>query len=476
MKYKLQILTLLSLLLFSLPITSVQAQSASDVVWTSSISYFSTGDESGVISIIFYDGTTQYTSSSIEVEPKGSGEINIGSTTLSSDFKGSAVLSSSVPVATVTTQFAKTSPSNYSKAFYSGFDISEAGEKFYLATVRSNGITDSTIGVQNVETFEITATLNFFDRFTQTLAFSYVVDLPSNAAYIARLPEVPTYPGGYFDGSLEITATMKSDPGTPARVVASAVETQDSGRGVYSYKGTKEGADTFYLPTAMCNYFGQTSYFAIQNIGDESATVIVDYYNKSAELVGSSPVKLILPGAKWSTNPCDFNLLSSTLGSAVVRSTNSVPLIGMGKVSSASGLITAFNGLSSGSTDLAAAYVRWAADPATNYRSFIAVMNLGTEAATNVVANYYDANGNLIASHQLASIAHPLAPFTKVNTTPDSAGATINGSFGYDGNGGAVEIISDQPISAVVRNAIYPTHISGIEIFGEDYIAVNALP
>lgn len=476
MKHKAQILLLLSIFFLAFPFSSVEAQSASDVVWTSSISYFSTSTEPGVLTVVFYDGNNQYPSSGIPVNPKGSGEINIGSTTLSPDFKGSAVLQSSVPLSSITTQYAKTSSANYAKAFYAGFDASEAGEKFYLATVRSNGITDSTIGVQNVEASEITATLNFYERYTQTLAFSYEIDLPSSASYIARLPEVPTYPGGYFDGSLVITAVMKDDPGTPARVVATAVETQDSGRGVYSYKGIKEGSDVFYLPTAMCSYFNQTSYFAIQNIGDTAANVIVDYYDKNAVLVGSMPETEILPGAKLSTNPCEFGLLNGILGSAVVRSTNAVPIIAMGKVHTSNGLITAFTGMSGGSTQLAAPYVRWSPNTSTDYRTYIAVMNLGTEPATNIVANYYDASGNLVASHELATVDTPLAPFTKANTNPDSANALINGSFGYDGNGGAVEIISDQPISAVVRNAIWPTHISGIGIFGEDYNAVNVLP
>jgi hypothetical protein len=256
-------------------------------------------------------------------------------------------------------------------------------------------------------------------------------------------------------------------------VVASAVETQDNGRGIYSYQGTNGGASTIYIPSAMCSYFNQTSYYAIQNIGTQTATVVVDYYDLNAVKVGSMGPTNIQPGAKFSTNPCDNEILVGQKGSAVVRSTNGVPLIAMGKIHSPDGLITAFNGLTSGATNLAAPYVRWSSNTSSNYNTYIAIMNLSDVNATNVVVNYYNASGNLVAQHQVASPGNPLEPFTKVNTTPDAAGALTNGSFGYDGNGGAIEIISDQPVIAIVRAAIWPTHISGINIFGEDYNAIK---
>jgi hypothetical protein len=467
------VLLLIAILsLFVFPISDVQAQSASDITWSSTITYFTTSDVAGVIQVVFSDNTTQYASSPMEIGPKSSGDINIGSTILGESFEGSAVLSSSVPVFSVSTQYAKDNPSNYSKAFYTGFSMEDAGSKFYLATVRANGLTETTIGIQNVESENIEATLDFYDRFTMQLSFTYKVVLGPNEAFVSKLPDVPNYPGGVWDGSLVITGEKVSDQ-TPGKVVASAVETQDNGRGIYSYQGTNGGASTIYIPSAMCSYFNQTSYYAIQNIGTQTATVVVDYYDLNAVKVGSMGPTNIQPGAKFSTNPCDNEILVGQKGSAVVRSTNGVPLIAMGKIHSPDGLITAFNGLTSGATNLAAPYVRWSSNTSSNYNTYIAIMNLSDVNATNVVVNYYNASGNLVAQHQVASPGNPLEPFTKVNTTPDAAGALTNGSFGYDGNGGAIEIISDQPVIAIVRAAIWPTHISGINIFGEDYNAIK---
>ncbi len=103
-------------------------------------------------------------------------------------------------------------------------------------------------------------------------------------------------------------------------------------------------------------------------------------------------------------------------------------------------------------------------------------MNLGSQNATNIKVYYYDANGTRLAVHTIASASNPLAPYTKANTNPAAAGALRNGSFGYSGNGGAIEIISDQPVVALIRAAIWPNNIRGIDIFGEDYNALTVTP
>jgi hypothetical protein len=471
MKRLLHLLTIFSVFLLFAPESGVQGQSASDVTWTSSITYFTTSETGGTISVVFHDGSNTYISNPISIGGKSSGDVNIGSTSLGDDFKGSAVLSSDVPLFSITTQFAKNNTERYSKAISTGFNINDAGSKFYLATVRANGITETTIGVQNVENEPIVATLEFYERWSMQLSFVYTVTLDPGEAYVSKLPDIPTYSGGYWDGSLIIKGEKVSD-GSPGKVVASAVETQDRGRGVYSYEGTKEGSETIYLPSAMCEYFNQTSFYAIQNVGSATAKVVVDYYDMNAKKVGSMPTKYIQAGAKYSTNPCDNRILRGQKGSAVVRSLNGVPLIAMGKITTPDGMSTAFTGLSDGSTHLAAPYIRWSSSTG-NYRTYIAVMNLGNDNAIDIKVNYYGAEGNLVSTHTIASVSNPLEPNTKANTNPSMAGALTNGSFGYDGNGGAIEIISDQPIVVIVRAQISPKNIGGINVFAEDYNALE---
>ena len=417
-------------------------------------------------------------------------------------FAGSAVLSADVPIVATYVQYSKNETASYSRVFYSGFDESKAGSTFYLPTVRANGVTTSTVGVQNVESFEITATLDFYAVGASSPTFTHEQDIKPNASYVSALPDIPEYPGGSFDGSLVVNAAEKGEPSTPGRVVASAQETQDNGRGVFGYEGSKEGATTAYVPTATCNRaaFQGTSYLAIQNAGSATAQVKVSYYDTAGTKVGEMPETPINEGAKLQTNPCQQSLLVNALGSAVVESTNGVPIIVIGKYATNDGLITAFTCESAGSLNVAAPYIRWAADPTTNYRAYIAVMNVGSGAATSIVARssrvpihvwaravpaarqiaagvarYYDASGTERGSETLASGGAPLGQFIKANTNPSTAGALIGGSFGISPFGGAVEIESDQPVVVLVRLTTNP---SGLEVatLGEDYNGAATAP
>jgi len=465
---------------FSLPgpMMNVFAQSATSQTWTSSITYYTPSDDSGSLSITYYDGSSSYSAGPYSMNPHAAGSVSVGSTSsVPDDFAGSAVLSADVPIVATYVQYSESETYDYSRVFYTGFDLDKAGSEFYLATVRSTGVTTSVIGVQNVEDFEITATLDFYAVGAASPTFTHVVDIKSKASFVSELSDVPNYPGGSFDGSLKITATKKGDSNTDGRVVASAYETQDSGRGVIGYEGSKEGATTVYSPTAACRRatFEATSYFAVQNAGDATATVKISYYDTAGTKVGETPLTSIGVGAKWQTNPCDQSLLVGALGSAVFESTNGIPIIVIGKYYSNDGLITAFTGEPSGGTQIAAPYIRWASDSSTNYRAYVAVMNIGSSPAVDIVAKYYDASGTLRGSETIASGGSPLNQFIKANTNPSSAGALVDGSFGLSPYGGAVEIESDQPVVVLVRLITNP---SGLEVstLGEDYNGTVVAP
>jgi hypothetical protein len=145
----------------------------------------------------------------------------------------------------------------------------------------------------------------------------------------------------------------------------------------------------------------------------------------------------------------------------------------MGKVKATTGMVTAFVGQAAGSTKVAAPYIRWAADPTAEWRAYVAVMNVGTANATNIVAKYYDGYGNLAGSETLASSANPCPPFIKRNTNASTAGALdANGNFGITPYGGAVEIESDQPVVVVVRVSRVVS-LGDVTKFAEDYNGVS---
>jgi hypothetical protein len=184
------------------------------------------------------------------------------------------------------------------------------------------------------------------------------------------------------------------------------------------------GSNTVYLPSAMCQYgpSDQTSYFAIQNAASLAASVTIDYYNTSGAKV-ERQCRTIQPGNKVSRNPCQTNSLVGVLGSAVINSTQ--PVIAIGKILADNGLVTAYVGQGEGFSSVAAPYIRWAADPAQEWRAFVAIMNVGGGPATNIRATYYDAAGNSYV-HNVATAANPLGKFIKRNTTAPDAGAPAN--------------------------------------------------
>lgn len=465
-------LLLLTLLLPS----TVLAQSAVSQTWTSSITYYTPSDSSGTLIVEYYaaDGT-KYTGPSLNLQPHKAGSLYIGTVSSVPDgFAGSAVLSADVPIVATYVQFASGAESgNYGRIMYNGFDASAANSPFYVPTVLYEKYnTTSRVGVQNVENFDITATLKFYAAGATTPTLTHTVDIPAQSSFIF-MPSDVGLPTG-FSGSLVIEAVKKGDPSTTGRVVASSEEMAVSGRFAYAFEGVGQGANKVYMPSMQCQYRPekQMSYYAIQNAGTITATVTITFYNTSGTVVGTMPPTDIPPGSKLSAHPCMYGVPANTYGSAVIASTGA-PIIVIGKVSANNGLSTAFVGQPQGATKVALPYIRWAANPYNDFRSYVAIMNVGNADATDIVARYYDGNGNLVATHTIADAGNPLPPFIKRNTDPYTAGA-LNATyhdFGFHPLGGAVEITSDQPIVVVVRNQ-KNVSLGATTTFGEDYNGV----
>lgn len=377
-------------------------------------------------------------------------------------------MSANVPLVATYVQFAEGSDTDYGAPLYNGFSSTEAGTTFYIPTVLRSAFGSTTrVGIQNVGTSQITANLKFYAVGSTTPTVDMNQNISPNASYIFSASDIAGLPNG-FNGSLVISG---------GSVVASAVETFDSGRQAYAFSGSAAGANKFYMPSMMCNAYEdqETSYYAIQNTSlTTNASVTIKYYNTLGTQVGSMAATNVSPGGKLSRNPCQDGVANGTFGSAVIESTGA-PIIAIGKIwSDRSGLATAFEGQSQGYTKIAAPYIRWAADSYAERRAWIAVMNVGTTNATNIVARYYNASGTQVGTHTIAGATNPLAPLIKRNTNPQMAGALdANGNFGISPYGGAVEITSDQPIAVVARLSKDVRGVPGITSFAEDYNGVS---
>lgn len=474
---------LVAVLLLAAMVAPVMGQGATSQTWTSSITYYTPSTTGGTLQIAYYGSNgTGYQTASLPLAAHKAGSLLIGSVstspTLPDPFAGSAVLSADVPIIATYVQFAAgTAGSQYGRILYGSFKPEDAASTFYVPTVLYDPPTKgstSQIGIQNIENFEATINLKFYAVGATVPTVNKDVDIKAQSAYIFRPADVGLGQG--FSGSLVITGVKKGDPATPAKVVASAIETDNVGRSAYAFEGTAQGANKIYMPSMMCQGGAdkQMSYYAIQNAGTTTATVTIKYYNTSGAQVGAMSATPIGPGGKLSTNPCAAGVGINVSGSAVIESTGA-PIIAIAKIKSDTGMATAFVGQSAGALKVAAPYVRWAATSSVDFRTYIAIMNVGDQPATNIVAKYYDGNGTLVGQETVASAANPLNQFIKRNSTASSANAlnTTYGDFGFHPAGGAVEIESDQPIVVVLRTQrdVSPA-LGTVSRFAEDYNAV----
>ena len=478
MRNKLIVILVVALLAIMLPAATVFAQGATSQTWTSSITYYTPSATSGTLQVDYYgpDGT-KYSANSITLQPHKAGSLLIGNvSTVPTSFAGSAVLSSEVPIVATYVQFA-TSPNtaNYGRLLYSGFTADDAGTPFYVPTVLwgNASSTTSRIGVQNIESFAINANLKFYAVGAITPTAEKTVLIPPQSSYIFLASDIAGLSVG-FSGSLVIAGSKSDAPATPGRVVAAAEETSNSGRTAYAFEGVAQGANKIYMASMLCKNGAseQTSYYAIQNAGATPAAITVKAYKTDGTQVANQALSTIQPGGKLSTNPCTWGVAANTSGSAVIESTGGA-IIAIAKVIANNGLATAFNGQAAGNTKIAAPYVRWAADPNADFRTFVAIMNVGGASAQNIVVTYYDGNGTAVATNTLASAANPLGQYVKRNTDPQSAAAlnaTYN-DFGFHPSGGAIEIQSDQPVVVVLRNlrGVTDPALAPVTTFGEDY-------
>jgi len=439
-------------LIAALAVPTVLAQSATNQAWTSSITYYTPSATGGTLQVDYYAASgTKYSATPITLQPHKAGTLLISSVTttpsLPASLAGAAVLSSDVPVVATYVQFSSTETAGYGRLLYTAFKPEDAAPTFYIPTVlyQAAGST-STIGVQNIETSAITATLKFYAVGATTPTATKDITLQGQSSYIFKPSDITGLNPG-FNGSLVVNAGGK--------VVAASEETDNAGRGAYAFEGAAQGANTIYMPSMLCKTGAeqQISYYAIQNASPIAASVVMTYYNTSGAVVGTMPATNIAAGGKLSANPCtNGGVAAGTSGSAVIQSTGGA-VIAIGKVKANNGMATAFNGQAQGSLKLAAPYVRWAASSSADFRAFVAVMNVGSAPATNITATYYDGNGTAVATATLATSGTPLNPFIKTNTTPLAAGALnpTYGDFGFHPGGGAIEFSSDQPIVVVAR-------------------------
>ncbi len=425
----------------------------------------------------------------VNLNANGSAQVAVGSLSLSSPWKGSAVVSADQPVVAAMIQVP---PTGYGRIMFNAFTSADASSNIFLSTFLGRGNatnTASTFAVQNTESVPITITVNFIP--TSGPTFNTSVVLPGFATKIFDGYDYTTTIGaGFpwaFDGSAAVTAVKVSD-GTPALVVGSAEERRydtgaDSGRfRAYGFEAIPQsaGASTIYMPTALCQFNNTTTFYAIQNLSSSATTVVtVTYSGISTQQVNTA----LGPLAKWSVNPCPVAGAGYS-GAAVIQSSGA-PLAAVGKANQISGsqprYSTAFLAQASGSRRLAVPYVRWnPTSPGTAFRSNIAIQNIGSTAVPTgqLSVYYYAQDGSLfrtcttntaLVSGAKANSNVAGAFFPEFNCTPGLPSGVTTATLTFAGSA-VIEGPSGAQLLAVIRNT---TPAASTQIHTEDF---NAIP
>jgi len=436
---------IVALTLFSLlaSVVSPVKAAAYGTNFTTSITYQNIGNGTATITLDFYNTETS-TPITITLPPlaaNAGSSIYVGSlSTVSSGFKGSAVMSSDQPLVATLVQVPSTGSPVRSRPLSNSFAQGSSAVRIPTVLKNTFGYT-SIISIQNVDSVGADLTVEFVPvsgtPFTVT-----VTNLPPGSAKYYDMGNF-SHPniGSTFNGSLRITA-RKTGTSNPGSIVATSLELGTSNNNAYAFEGITVASDTVYMPSALCKYYnGMNSFYAVQNVSDFPVDITVSYSNGNSETVTG-----IAPGAKYSFKGCgDSGTLNPPLfiGSATITASAGGQIAAMAKIQGNS-VATAFPGFTSGSQYVALPYVRWTDSQWANgarQRTYLAIQNIGSTdlASGEVKVYYFDKNGVSKGVHTLGAIPKG----GKVNSTAKDASSS-NTEFGYysDGTFGGSAIVA----------------------------------
>lgn len=480
----------------------VQAQSNSGAVtWTSSIYYFNTDDAAGELAVDYYtnDGTWAGTTApdenhKINVPAHGSGEVYIGEVNVNSGFKGSAILSSSVKIVAIYEQSPNSGP-NFSRLLYSAFDAAQGSDTIYVPAFSRNTKGYMTqLGVQNVSDVAAKITVDVYDKNGAAVGHAEQTGVGSQTSFILsadpKAQQVVYKPTTQTDFSaiVKITKSNPADPGNDPLAVAAVEELQMNGRRAYAFEAVPTATTgPILMPSFLCKsgHGAQTTYYAIQNVGDTDTSVVIKAYKDTGDPLGVDyPIAKIPAHGKFAFNACSLTKTKAGSGWAVIQSkgygTNGQPqpLAVMGKVQGGDGLATAFTGMTDGSDQVFLPYVLWTATPVKSYRSTIGITNAGGAGKAQVTFYRNDEKSFTFSVDLKKNGKLTFDPSTVQKSLPaDQKVLRSDGSFH-----GAVEIhvteaadTNNPPkLISVVRMERKVSGVTGYTYFGEDYTGVPA--
>ena len=444
----------------------------------------------------FYDeitGNPQSVNVPFNLNANGSTEILIGSLTgLGSPWKGSAVVSADQPVVASSVQVP---PTGYGHIMANAFTSADSTSSLFLTTFLGAGNPTNSVSlfaVQNTESVPINIRARFINISGIEVA-SPTLTLPAFASKFFDGNNASSIGGGYtnpFNGSVVVTATKVSD-GTPALIVGVAEERRTDTGGLFSSQAygfeaipQSAGSTTVYMPTALCNFGGATTYFAAQNLSFNTPTVVTVTYAAGSGTTPSPAVNTIQPLAKWSFNPCQTNGNQSYSGAAVIQS-SAAPVAAIGKAREEVGTNpryqTAYLAQATSTSRLAIPFVRWSPANDQGFRSFIAIQNIGPSPipAGQLTVKYYAPSGGAPVNTCTSAVNMPAGAKLNSNVAAAFAGGTnFNCSTTQPANGASYTfsgsaVVEGPPGSSIIAVIRYRPDNAAVQVHTED---MNAIP
>lgn len=458
------ILVVMLLTAFGVDYTPAYAY-AYDTSFVSKIHYQNVGTGTAQIEIKFYDpnGVEKASAPVTSLAKNAVTTLFAGSIGgLTSGFKGSAVISSDQPLASVVAQVGSGAVKN--QPLSSGF--SEGSRSVLIPTVlKKMFFFTSVFVVQNVDSYPADFKLTFVPVSGAPIIHN-VTNVPKYGSRIFDMGTLSAITTSTFNGAVLIES-VRHGTTTPGSIVGTSMELENAGYNAYAFDGASTTANKIYMPTAVCKFgpnLNSTSAYAVQNNNAAPVQVTVTYSNGHVDGPHTLPAY-----GKRSFDGCSAGNPVGYLGSAIVTATANIHAVG--KVYGG-GLYPAHLAFITGYNKVSLPFVRWTEANWYNgvgQRTYIAIQNIGTSTipAGQVVVRYYDKNGVLKGIHTLGSIAVG----AKVNTHPQFVGLTEFGVYGDGSEGGGAIVTgpAGSKLAVVVRVQKY---IGSGNSVGEDYTGI----
>jgi hypothetical protein len=289
-------------------------------VWHTNIRALNTGSSPTNITTNFYnpDGSVPSggTSTLPNVAANGSGEVT---QSLPSSYWGAARMTANQPIAAVVRV---SDSSAHRRLGYTGVPVAASTVWLPFVMTRLGNDWGATIWVQNTTAVNSTVTVDFFQEGSSSVyRTTGAVSLPANGLTVFNLRTTYYDLGEGWYGSARVTA------GAPVAVVVNQLNDTWIDGATYEGIPASAGSTMVVLPYVARRNGCYSSNFTVRNLGSNTATVTINYYEADGRLALSVPNQSVVSHKLYNLHTAPpAGLPNPFSGSVGIVSTNNRPI------------------------------------------------------------------------------------------------------------------------------------------------------